>query len=323
MINERKDAGKIYLVADIEDLISAGITINQLANKFMVDASTIRRWKSGKKVPGLFTCKEIARFLATTFEKDVVLGGCYHDGLAYSLAYDAHGTVELSGKTFTNLNTGLNGGAKAALLEHRRKFDPSRDIKQFIVALKPVEIISGLEDGECYKLLEDDICQRCDHARGICKIHDHEERQKDCLCDWSSDDDDYCGDCGLSVCRCDDSFCADCGELQENCVCDEECVCYGNNCICNDCLSEDDDYDNDDFDDGDYNMDFNEYGCYCNIEEDDDFCDMCSCRFDDDDDDDDDDQCGNDRCWCNTSSVGVVQPPLNAFARARWLKNQK
>lgn len=63
------------------------------------------------------------------------LGGCYHDGVAYSLGYDANGVVELSGETFTNLS-----GAEAALQRHRQNFDAGRDIPRFIVALSPVKV---------------------------------------------------------------------------------------------------------------------------------------------------------------------------------------
>lgn len=64
----------------------------------------------------------------------------------------------------------------------------------------------------------------------------------------------------------------------------------------------------------------------------DDYCDECGelypddcvCEEDDymDDDDDDYDICGEAGCWCNPDNVcniEVVAPPLNAFARARWL----
>jgi len=73
--------------------------------------------------------------------RDASLGGCYHDGVAYSLAYDANGVVELDGKTFTNLSSGLDGGVAAALRRHRQEFDPGRDIPRFIVALRPVKAI--------------------------------------------------------------------------------------------------------------------------------------------------------------------------------------
>ena len=74
-------------------------------------------------------------------DKEINLGGCYHDGVVYSLAYDANGEIELCDKTFTTLNTGIDGGAEAALLEHRKNFDPHRDVPRFIIALKPTSII--------------------------------------------------------------------------------------------------------------------------------------------------------------------------------------
>ncbi len=83
------------------------------------------------------------------FARVAALGGCYHDGVAYSLGYDANGKVELCGETFTSLDTGIDGGALAALRRHRQNYDPSRDVKCFIVALKPVRVVSGrMEDGD-------------------------------------------------------------------------------------------------------------------------------------------------------------------------------
>lgn len=82
--------------------------------------------------------------------RDASLGGCYHDGVAYSLGYDANGVVELDGKTFTSLNTGLDGGAAAALRKHRQEFNPGRDIPRFIVALRPVKVIEGRSASDTY-----------------------------------------------------------------------------------------------------------------------------------------------------------------------------
>jgi len=73
------------------------------------------------------------------------LGDCYHDDVAYSLGYrTSDGVIELCGETYTNLNTGIDGGAMAALRRHRQNFDPSRDIERFIVALKPVRVVAGV-----------------------------------------------------------------------------------------------------------------------------------------------------------------------------------
>lgn len=123
-------------------------------------------------------------------QEEVVLSGCYHTGLTYSLGYYVHGEVELVGETFTNLNTGLDGGAMASLLEHRQQFDPMRDIEQFIVELKPVKIIPGREEGEDYKL-DEDLCDTC------------LEEIDDCI-----REDDY-------------DWCPACGELKDECICDE------------------------------------------------------------------------------------------------------
>lgn len=154
-----------------------------------------------------------------TKHDEVTLGGCYHTGLAYSLGYypsDNNDEIELSGETFTNFNTGLNGGARAALLEHRKNFDPSRDLPRFIVALKPVEIISPPNEHDC--------CS-------------------------AEDDDDICGDCGNYF---------------------EDCIC-----CCEDCY--------------------------------DDPCDSVDIEI------------------INVTVINeeTIIPPLNAFARARWLKEGK
>lgn len=83
-----------------------------------------------------------------------VLGGCYHDGTAWSLGYEtAHGEVELDGKTFTSLDTGLDGGAMAALREHRRKYSSARDVPRLLVELKVVKVIT--HGGDPYKLEDD------------------------------------------------------------------------------------------------------------------------------------------------------------------------
>lgn len=83
------------------------------------------------------------------------LGGCYHDAVAYSLAYEAAGgDTELCGETFTSLDTGIDGGAKAALRRHMQNFDPARDVPRFIVALRPVKVIGWRSnyDTEAYGL---------------------------------------------------------------------------------------------------------------------------------------------------------------------------
>ena len=64
---------------------------------------------------------------------------------------------------------------------------------------------------------------------------------------------------------------------------------------------------------------------YC-LEDQCDFCgefeEDCTC---DDDDDDVEDYCGKEGCWCDTDefdkeNVADTFRPMNAFARARWLK---
>jgi hypothetical protein len=179
----------------------------------------------------------------TVPDEEITLGGCYHSGLAYALGYDANGEVELCSKLFTNFNTGLNGGAVAAQMEHRKQFDPNRDIKRFIVALKPVKILTGIPDGENYKL-EDKSHDTCGNS-GVCEY---------CEIDECADGELWCQDC------IDEDTCGSCDERYDDCECE--------------------------------------------------FCDY-------------EDGCGCD-CVCDTKVVEdheVVPPPLNAFARARWIKS--
>ena len=130
-------------------------------------------------------------------ENELSLGGCYHNRVAYSLGYDANGYIELCGPTYTDLKSGDYGGAMTALLDHRRQFDPNRDVEQFVVALKPVEIILGREEDEDYKIGNTAMCD------------DY------CYDDEDIDDDDcYCINCGLDpeTCGCwdhDDDECSD------------------------------------------------------------------------------------------------------------------
>lgn len=180
-------------------------------------------------------------------ENEVVLCGCYHSGLAYVLGYDANGEVELDSKLFTNFNTGLNGGAVAAQMAHRQQFDPNCDIKRFIVALKPVQILTGIPDGDDYQLENNVWCD-------LCCINDREEGEK------------WCEDCL-------DDCCHDCGDEAGYCDCEDA-----------------------------YEDDCNKYGCYCDTNDNEDFCDMCSKRF-------------------NQDETPVSS--LNAFARARHLKSKE
>lgn len=198
-----------------------------------------------------------------TSEEKIEFDGCYHTGLAYSLGYQtSEGEIELAGETFTNLNTGLNGGAIESLRKHREQFDPNRDVEQFIVALKPVKIISGREEDENYKL-EDDTVSGCDFCcdddrvdgKTLCQYcldnmcEECKEQFINCDCEFiedvhcqchCTDDNARCDDCNerLDDCCCDDA-CDDCGEWIENCVCDDCCVECGE--LDDDCICDDDD----------------------------------------------------------------------------------
>lgn len=165
---------------------------------------------------GLLEDEVIFRGEKITQDKGVVLGGCYHTGLVYSLGYDANGEVELSGETFTNLDTGINGGVVAALRKHREQFDPTLDVEQFIVALKPVKVILGRKEDEDYGLGDNAGCDSC--GTRDCTVGE-------ILCD-------LCEDCVEQVVNnpCfdeEDDTCDDCGEWIEDCICenDEPCDC--------------------------------------------------------------------------------------------------
>jgi hypothetical protein len=71
------------------------------------------------------------------------LGGCYCDGVAYCLAYDTNGDIELDGPTFTALDRGINGGAAEALRRHMEHPSPE-DLPRFVVALR-LERVATLE----------------------------------------------------------------------------------------------------------------------------------------------------------------------------------
>lgn len=151
-------------------------------------------------------------------EKEVTLGGCYHTGLAYALGYDVNGEVELCEKLFTNCNIGLGGGAMAALMKHRQEFDPSRDVEQFIVALKPVKIMIGREENEDYELGDNAGCDNC----GVNDRVDGEVWCQDCI---------------------DDDICSGCDEQRDDCCCDDYDDEYCGNCNSHECLCNDDDWD--------------------------------------------------------------------------------
>ncbi len=106
---------------------------------------------------------------------------------------------------------------------------------------------------------------------------------------------------GIPVCnRCEINDQVDDNEWCQECI-DREDMCLDCGCLFEDscgCWDEDDE-------------DCNEYGCYCDLNDSSDFCDMCSCRFDDEDDEDEYDY-----------EVHSTLGPLNPFTRARRLKEQ-
>lgn len=128
-------------------------------------------------------------------KNDLSLGGCYHDGLVYALGYYANGEIELEDQLFTNLKRGFHGGIIAALAEHQRQFDPSRNVERFIVALKPVQILANTPDEKYDKPENNAGC-------GSCGENDRIEGDK------------FCEDC------IDDDICDNCCERLDDCYCD-------------------------------------------------------------------------------------------------------
>lgn len=231
----------------------------------------------------------------------VKLGGCYHTGKAYCLGYrnSCDGEVELDTKVFTCLDSGVDGGAMAALNQHKERFDCSADIPRFIVELAAVRIIAedtdvGLHVGPdvcdgCLNSIEHCVCCKkcsihvdfchCDETcEGCCNL------EEDCTCE------SMCEECHGFDCACDEKVCVDCGEELENCTCYEVGKCYACGVVKCICIEDDDDFD----DDG-----------YCNRCGE--ICTDCEC-----DDDDLDDE-----------NVDQTFHKMNAFARTRWLKSKK
>lgn len=184
---------------------------------------------------------------------DIKLGGCYHTGKAYCLGYRInHKEIELANKLFTCLDGGVEGGAQAALHQHRENFDHTADIPNFIVELEVVKIIDedtgnagcdncGTHDREddqtlCLDCLDKGICDGCLNIAENC----------DCLdaYDYNDDDEDIYDNCLIcceknSCCICnkddhfdDDGYCNRCEEICTDCECDDICDIDG--CWCND-----------------------------------------------------------------------------------------
>ena len=240
------------------------------------------------------TLDSVVEINSSETEEGVRLGGCYHDGVAYTTGYrTGHGDdIELDDQLFTTFDTGINGGVAGELNHLRASFDPAKDVPRFAVALKPVKIIENNNDQEagceisplCEKSLED-YC-RSDYELDFCD--DENEDSGNAGCDMCGINDRAPGS---KFCdECIEEMCPDCEELLEDCCCE-------------------------DGDDEDYCFGCDNYQ-YCDCNDDDDWLDCekcggsyetCECE----------DICGQPGCWCDPE---VATPPLNAFARARWLK---
>lgn len=237
------------------------------------------------------------------------LGGCYHTGLAYALGYDANGELELCSKLFTTLDSGIDGGALSALNKHRRLFCPDRDVEQFIVEMKPVKILHRVPESP-YGL---------DNTPGCC--HCEEKADENCCChEYDESEGDWCKECGYYtdtlryqpslLCHCprpEDDTCLACNSPLLSCCCDDETECDEECCTSCSCDTD------------------NEIGDICGA------CDeeieYCTC---------DDDVCLGceelfDNCSCDDGYedelcqelVSETFQPMNAFARARWMRAQQ
>jgi len=123
-------------------------------------------------------------------EQDIIMGGCYHNGVAWGIGYYAADQfLELHNEIFTTFDSGINGGVAAELKRLHDNFDPSRDIPKFAVALKPIRIVKLSDNSGC------DICGTNDRIE-CCK---------------------YCQDC------LDDETCPDCDRFYDECCCDDYC----------------------------------------------------------------------------------------------------
>lgn len=129
-----------------------------------------------------------------------------------------------------------------------------------------------------------------------------------------------------------DEYCEGCNELSDDCLCDccVECDKLYNDCTCDD---------NDDYCEKCDRPHSHCYCCddcknqilHCTCDDDDDYCEECGESYEDCDCED---CCGQSGCWCDPNICDEcgglncihnkegVTPPLNAFARAKWLKAQ-
>jgi len=150
-----------------------------------------------------------------------VLSGCYHDGVVYATGYEIDdGTIELDDKLFTTFDSGIDGGVMAEINRLDASFDPSNDIRRFVVSLKLGEVMN---DAVCEDCLDDEdiFCEHCDE----------EVDTGDCECEFCDTCDEWVGP-GEPCISCDeyddeggcmgDDPCDDCDEY--DCVCDDDCV---------------------------------------------------------------------------------------------------
>ncbi len=127
-------------------------------------------------------------------EQDLGLGGCYHTGFTYCIGYYVNGELELHSEIFTNLKTGLGGGAMA-------KLRTSKDgLSSFVVALKPVKIIVDQDDKIGEKC--DDACQESCDGNHIDDMGRYDNYENAGFTDKHIEDTECC----KQNCDCEDEF---------------------------------------------------------------------------------------------------------------------
>ena len=138
-----------------------------------------------------------------------VLSGCYHDGVVYATGYELEdGEIELDNKLFTTFDSGIDGGVMAEINRLVASFNPSSDLRRFVVSLKLNEVMNDAGRDMCYH------CDKNDSMEG-------ETWCEDCL-------DDYCCGCSESWSDCD-------CDLEGGCMGDEPCDDDDEDDWCNNC----------------------------------------------------------------------------------------
>ena len=211
----------------------------------------------------------------------VKLGGCYHDGKAYCLGYRNGHDGEV--ELDAKLFTGLSKGVEGGAEAALRSHRENYDPSADIPRFI-VELVA-------VRIIDEDTGNAgCDS----CGTQDREDGQTECLDCLADDEDCECGS-HPDDCSCDEEsdmgeYCFDCGENDDDCLCHEDegdCIRCGLDHTTCGCWDEDG---------------------YCN--ECQEICTDCECLA------------TSGGCMADFDDENVDQTfrPMNAFARARWLR---